>query len=115
MSGLWIFLFEKTVHILRTLAGQQFCVFTYLQRFVDERDQIRPPVGYGRIFDEVKEMRIPYFLYEHAIRVNDALTVLVIGPVDLVDFFHVHFARVPRQHFPVVVDYTLQCVFGGAQ
>jgi len=82
---------------------------------VNERDQIRPTVGYGRVFDQFQKTGISYFFHEHAIRVNDAFAVLVIGPVDLIDFLHVRLARVPRQHFPVVVDYTLQGVFGGAQ
>jgi len=47
--------------------------------------------------------------------VNDALAVFVIGSVDLIDFPHVRLARVPRQHFPVVVDYALQGVLGRAQ
>jgi len=82
---------------------------------VNERDQIRPTVGYGRVFDQFQKTGISYFVHEYAIRVNDAFAVLVIGPVDLIDFLHVRLARVPRQHFPVVVDYTLQGVFGGAQ
>jgi hypothetical protein len=88
---------------------------TYLQRFVDESDQIRPAVGYGRILDEVQEMRISDFVHEHAVRVYDALAVFVIGAVDLIDFIHVRLARVPRQHFPVVLDYALQRVLRSAQ
>lgn len=90
-------------------------VGTYLQRFVNERDQIWPTVGYGRVFDEFQKTGISYFFHEYAIRVNDALAVLVIGSVDLINFPYVRLARVPGQHFPVVVDYTLQGVFGGAQ
>jgi len=47
--------------------------------------------------------------------VNDALAVFVICSIDLIDFLDVRLARVLRQHFPVVVDYTLQGVLGGAQ
>lgn len=90
-------------------------VGTYLQWFVNERDQIRPTVGYGRVFDQFQKTGISYFFNEHTISVNDALAVLVIGSVNLIDFPHVRLARVPRQHFPVVVDYTLQGVFGGAK
>lgn len=46
---------------------------------------------------------------------NNALAVFVIGPVDLIDFPHVRLERVLSQHFPVVVDDTLQSVLGGAQ
>jgi len=88
---------------------------TYLQWFVNERDQIRSTVWYGRVFDEFQKTGISYFFHEHAIRLNNALAVLVIGSVDLIDFLHIRLARVLRQHFPVVVDYTLQGVFGGAQ
>lgn len=82
---------------------------------MDERDQVRSPVRDRRVFDEVQEMRIAHFLHEHAVRVDDAFAVPVIGPVNLVDFPQVHLARVPRQHFPIVVDYTLERVFGSAQ
>lgn len=89
-------------------------VDTYLQWLVNERDQIRSTVRYGRVFDQFQKTGISYFFHEHAIRMNDALAVLVIGSVDLIDFLHVCLARVLRQHFPVVIDYTLQGVFGGA-
>lgn len=69
---------------------------TYLQRFVYERDQVRSPVRDRRIFDEVQKILVPHLVHEHAVRENDAFTVPVVRPVDVVDLFHVRFARVPR-------------------
>lgn len=82
---------------------------------MDESEQIRPPVRYRRIFDEVQKMLVSDFVHEYAVSMNDAFTVLVISPVDLIDLFHVRFARVPRQHFPIILDYLFQRVFRGAQ
>lgn len=82
---------------------------------MDERDQIRSPVWYRRVLDEFQEIGISYFIDEHAIRVNDTFAVFVICCVDLIDFLHVHLARVSRQQFPIVVDNTLERVLRGAQ